>query len=44
MLDGQVATCLYCQFPCEMDLFAAEPTLCCSWCQVRLQPIKKRAA
>ena len=29
-----MATCLYCQFPCETDLFAAEPTLCCSWCQV----------
>ena len=25
--------CLYCQRPCEADLFAMEPTWQCSWCQ-----------
>lgn len=32
-MEGIVPSCMYCQSPCEADLFAMEPTWQCSWCQ-----------
>ena len=31
--EGSVQVCLYCQNPCEADLFAQEPVWSCAWCR-----------
>lgn len=33
MGEGMLQTCLYCQLPCETDMFTPEPAWCCSWCR-----------
>ena len=31
--EGLIHTCIYCQLPCEADIFSQEPTWSCSWCR-----------
>ena len=31
--EGSVQVCVYCQNPCEADLFAQEPVWSCAWCR-----------